>query len=137
MTREEAIRILEGSINLSRELLGDAKGRGDKLCIDGLQREIAAHEMAIAALREQEENRWIPVTERMPEEHESIVPNWGTVSKPLLVAFVCTTSEEPYPKNCVVCETMSHNGMFTHKSYSGEYKAIAWMLKPMPPKEEV
>ena len=86
---------------------------------------------------DQEENRWIPVTERMPEEHESIVPNWGTVSKPLLVAFVCTTSEEPYPKNCVVCETMSHNGMFTHKSYSGDYKAIAWMLKPMPPKEEV
>ena len=92
--------------------------------------------MAIDALREQEERRWIPVTERMPEEHESIVPNWGTVSKPVLVAFVCTTSEEPYPQNCVVCETMSHNGVFTHKSYSGEYKAIAWMPKPTPPKEE-
>lgn len=92
--------------------------------------------MAIDALREQEERRWIPVTDRMPEERESIVPNWGTVSKPVLVAFVCTTSEELYPQNCVVCEAMSHNGVFTHKSYSGEYKAIAWMPKPTPPKEE-
>lgn len=92
--------------------------------------------MAIEALREKEKRRWIPVTERMPEERESVVPNWGTVSKPVLVAFVCTTSEEPYPQNCVVCETMSHNGVFNHKSYSGEYKAIAWMPKPSPPKEE-
>ena len=125
MSNEEAImRIKDHILDL---YIGDAQHE----CV----RE--ALNMAIDALREQEENRWVAVTERMPDEHESIVPNWGTVSKPLLVAFVCTTSEEPYPKNCIVTEAMSHNGMFTHKSYSGDYKAIAWMPKPMPPKEEV
>lgn len=123
MTGEEAIRRIQDHMRVHRI------GEGHHIYIK------EALDMAIAALQEQEENRWTPVTERMPEEYESIVPNWGTVSKPLLVAFVCTTSEEPYPKNCVVCETMSHNGRFTHKSYSGEYKAIAWRLKPMPPKE--
>lgn len=92
--------------------------------------------MAIDALREQEENRWIPVTERLPEEHESIFPSWGTLSDPIMVAFVCTTSKEPYPKNCVVCEAYTRNGEFQYKRLSGEYKAIAWKQRPAPPKEE-
>jgi hypothetical protein len=79
--------------------------------------------------------QWIPVEQEMPKEHKSMIPNLGTVSDPVLVAFVCTTSTEPYPKNCVVCEAMSRNGRFSHKSYAGEYKAIAWMPKPKPPKE--
>lgn len=78
--------------------------------------------------------QWIPVEQEMPKEHKSMIPNCGTVSDPVLVSFVCTTSSEPYPKNCVVCETMSRNGVFNHKSYAGEYKAIAWMPKPKPPK---
>ena len=93
--------------------------------------------MAINALREQEENRWVPVTERMPEEHKSVIPALGSFSDPVMVAFVCTTSKEPYPKNCVVCEAHTRNGEFTHKSYSGEYKAIAWKPRPAPPKEEL
>ena len=93
--------------------------------------EIVEHLIAAGVTIQQ----WIPVDQEMPKEHKSMIPNWGTVSDPVLVAFVCTTSPEPYPKNCVVCETMSRNGVFTHKSYSGEYKAIAWMSKPKPPKE--
>ena len=30
---------------------------------------VRAEEMAIAALREQDQNRWIPVTERLPEDY--------------------------------------------------------------------
>ena len=81
--------------------------------------------------------KWTPVEQEMPKEHKSMIPNWGTVSDPVLVAFVCTTSTEPYPKNCVVCEAMSRNGVFTHKSYSGDYKAIAWMPKPKPPEGDL
>ena len=91
--------------------------------------------MAISALKEQEENRWIPVTERMPKEHKSIIPDWKTVSDPVMVLFVCTTSKEPYPENCVVRECISRGGEFIHTSYSGEYKAIAWKPRPTPPKE--
>lgn len=77
--------------------------------------------------------KWIPVEQEMPKEHDTLIPILGTFSDPVLVLFKCTTSSEPYPKNCVVCETVSRDGVFTHKSYSGDYKAIAWMPKPKPP----
>lgn len=60
MTREEAIRILDPETT-KEELVG-IKGYAammkvvDEACI-----------LAVAALREQEERRWIPVTERLPE----------------------------------------------------------------------
>lgn len=34
---------------------------------------VEALNMAISALREQEERRWIPVTERLPKEHEYVM----------------------------------------------------------------
>ena len=62
MTNQEAIRILDPETT-KEELVG-IKGYAammkvvDEACI-----------LAVAALREQEERRWIPVTERMPDEN--------------------------------------------------------------------
>lgn len=76
--------------------------------------------------------KWTPIAEGMPKEHRSFIPGYGTVSNPVLVTFVNTTCSEPWPNNCIVCEAISRNGVFMHKSYSGAYKAIAWMPKPKP-----
>ena len=72
MTREEAIRILDPEttaealveIEYYAGFNGDAALRKavDDACI-----------LAVAALREQEERRWIPVTERLPEKDDSFL----------------------------------------------------------------
>lgn len=57
MTREEAIKFLAQYVNTE--------------CYTPLCQE--AHRMAVAALREQEELRWIPVTERLPEPWKDVL----------------------------------------------------------------
>ena len=70
MTIEEAIRILDPETT-KEELVG-IKGYAammkvvDEACI-----------LAVAALREQEERRWIPVTERLPEPGERVLATDG------------------------------------------------------------
>lgn len=59
MTREEAIKWLE-----------ETKFGGKILHDDTV---IQVCDMAVSALREQEERRWIPVTERLPEENEYVL----------------------------------------------------------------
>lgn len=66
MTREEAIRILDP------ETTAEALAEIDYYAgFRGKEAEIKAVEdaciLAVAALREQEERRWIPVTERLPK----------------------------------------------------------------------
>ena len=64
MTREEAIRILDP--DTTKEELAGIKGYAammkvvDEACV-----------LAVAALREQEQRRWIPVTERLPKPIKS------------------------------------------------------------------
>ena len=72
MTREEAIRILDPETaveTLSKiEYYGGFRGRAKAAqalydtCI-----------LAVSALREQEERRWIPVTERLPDDGEQVI----------------------------------------------------------------
>ena len=67
MTREEAIRILDPET--TGEAISEIEYYG------GFSRKTAAVQavsdaciLAVNALREQEKRRWIPVTERLPEE---------------------------------------------------------------------
>ena len=66
MTKEEAIRILDPETT-KEELVG-IKGYAammkvvDEACI-----------LAVAALREQEQRRWIPVTERLPDVGSRVI----------------------------------------------------------------
>ena len=65
MTREEAIRILDpvttGEVISEIEYYGGFSGR-----TAAVQAVSDACILAVAALREQEQRRWIPVTERLP-----------------------------------------------------------------------
>lgn len=92
--------------------------------------------MAIDALREKEEDRWIPVTERMPEERNSIVPGLGTVSKPVLVTWVDPTSDKNFPEDRFVRESITRNGEFTLSHINGDLVPVAWKPYPKPSKEE-
>ena len=66
MTREEAIRILDPETAVETlseiEYYGGFRGR-----TKAAQALYDAWILAVAALREQEERRWIPVTERLPD----------------------------------------------------------------------
>ena len=66
MTREEAIRILDpetiGEALAEIEYYGGFSGRAA-----AVQAVSDACVLAVAALREQEQRRWIPVTERLPK----------------------------------------------------------------------
>lgn len=67
MTREEAIRILDpettGQALAEIEYYGGFSGK-----TTAVQAVSDACVLAVAALREQEDRRWIPVAERLPEE---------------------------------------------------------------------
>lgn len=88
--------------------------------------------LAKIALREQEERRWIPVTERLPEEHKSVVPGLGMVSKPVLVTWVDPFSKKAYPGNSFVREGITRNGEFTLNHINGDLVPVAWMPQPKP-----
>ena len=72
MTREEAIWILDpetpGESISGIEYYGGFSGR-----TAAVQAVSDACILAVEALREQEERRWIPVTERLPEENEYVM----------------------------------------------------------------
>ena len=76
MTREEAIRILDpettGEAMAEIEYYGGFSGRAAVV-----QAVLDACVLAVAALREQEERRWIPVTERLPEPGERVLATDG------------------------------------------------------------
>jgi len=76
--------------------------------------------------------KWIPVTERLPEEHVSAVPGLGMVSKPVLVTWLDPTSDKAYPENCFVRECITRNGEFTIQHINGDIIPVAWMPRPKP-----
>lgn len=63
MTTEEAIRIIENTIQIDLRFCGEE---------DVLKMEEALR-MAVNALKEQEERSWISVTERLPDEEELVL----------------------------------------------------------------
>lgn len=67
MTREEAIKILDVNNTSAKELerIKNYKGFNGREAIFMALKDACL--MAVAALREQEERRWIPVTERLPD----------------------------------------------------------------------
>lgn len=72
MTREEAIRILdpETSAEALAEIEYYAGFQGKEAAIKAVE---DACILAVAAIREQEQRRWIPVTERLPEFGERVM----------------------------------------------------------------
>ena len=114
MTREEAIRILDP--DTTKEELAGIKGYAammkvvDEACV-----------LAVAALREQEQRRWIPVTERLPDENSRWVLCLcvGGAMEVLKFDYTMWNWDAQYPGRCYM-----------------ENYVTNWMPLPEPPKEE-
>ena len=129
MTREEAIRILDpettGEALAEIEYYGGFSGRAAVV-----QAVLDACVLAVEALREQEQRRWIPVTERLPDnkEHDwvlaQVVEDNGFMHIPKVMEYRQQRNdwfEETYGW------LSEHNGAFT---------VTHWMPLPEPPKGE-
>lgn len=101
MTREEAIKRLSDELMF---LMRPNVNNGS-----GLEKKIEVCRMAIDAIREQEERRWIPVTERLPD-----------IGKVVLI----------YSKEDDVEVDYYGGDMF------GYCNVTHWMPLPEPPKED-
>lgn len=117
MTGEEAIRILDPAT--TGEALAEIEyynGFAGKTA--AVQAVSDACVLAVAALREQEERRWIPVTDRLPKESGYYIVYYSsTASNKPLISIRHFYGESP--------EAFLHNKAMTH-----------WMPLPEPPKEE-
>lgn len=120
MTREEAIRILDpettGEALAEIEYYGGFSGK-----TAAVQAVSDACILAVSALREQEQRRWIPVTERLPEADVAVLARcfyheiWGTL----------------------VCRMSKSNVRKWYTNVSGQWVQVThWMPLPQPPKGE-
>ena len=136
MTREEAIKRFEDQLTAAVAVLdsgfGTRPGESDRLYRE--RKKMA--EIALQALREQEENRWIPVTERLPEEKEIVLARLPHPVQRL---------NAPYYEDVLLLWRVKHNIIGGHsyiaweRVYGGEtvsYNPTHWMRLPAPPKEE-
>ena len=122
MTREEAIRILDpettGEAMAEIEYYGGFSGRAAVV-----QAVLGACVLAVAAIREQEERRWIPVTERLPEYEGSYL--------------VYTERGSVYASHFYT-EKRFASGYVREAQWSqrGKVKVTHWMPLPKPPVED-
>lgn len=115
MTRAEAIRILDpetmGETLAEIEYYGGFRGR-----MKAAQALYDACILAVAALREQEDRRWIPVTERVPDYS---VPS---------TFYLCYWNG--YIRVCKYCRTRN-----VFELRGKKVNVTHWMPLPEPPKE--
>ena len=114
MTREEAIRILDpettGQALAEIEYYNGFSGK-----TAAVQAVSDACVLAVAALREQEKWRWIPVTERLPEPWKEVITN--RTGGHLSIEFKCAGDGWSFDND--IMEEVTH-----------------WMPLPEPPKED-
>ena len=124
MTREEAIKWL------SDELVFLTRPNVNKG--SGLEKKIAVCRMAIEALREQEERRWIPVTERLPVQPPDRVDEQGRSWFTPDIDCIVYDSE-----NVFAAHYCFQNKCFWYADTLHPLKNIThWMYYPQPPKGE-
>lgn len=119
MTREEAIRILDpetmGETLAEIEYYGGFSGPKK-----AAQAVWDACVLAVEALREQEQRRWIPVTERLPAFGERVI---------------CTDGDAVFEQYRV--EPSCVYGMWDRFGMKSPMQKVThWMPLPEPPKEE-
>lgn len=122
MTREEAIRILDpvttGEAISEIEYYGGFSGR-----TKAAQAVSDACILAVEALREQEERRWIPVTERLPEKNRKCICSYKfhANSRIMFTGLLEYYATDPNPH-------------WQHESDG--VIVVHWMPLPEPPKED-
>ena len=120
MTREEAIRILD-PVTTGEALAEIEYYNGFSGKTAAVQAVSDACVLAVAALREQGERRWIPVTERLPE-------NGGYV--------VCIAKRNPFSRFMLMVARIEKNGWVNPITEQYISEVTHWMPLPEPPKEE-
>lgn len=131
MTRDEAKRVLATVLRYTAcdaDYAYDKEDGGTEL-VPGQDIAVAIC-MALAALNEQEEHRWIPVTERLPDDNGN---------------YIVTACDEgcPYGEgiwyDTVVVVAEYYDGSWTWNDGGAEYDLFGivthWMPLPSPPKE--
>ena len=121
MTREEAINYAEAIKAKTQEKI-EFYRRGNAHAPEVYYSDLAFLSAAISALREQEERRWIPVEERLPQNYISVL--------------VYIPTAEPLP---MVHEAYIGDDGEWHSSvfYGIENEDVTrWMPMPKTPKEE-
>ena len=140
MTREEAIRILDpettGESLAEIEYYGGFSGR-----TAAVQAVSDASVLAVAALREQEERRWIPVTERLPDEHESLFARYKGTDKWRNAMFTTISDRvivcAEYENGKRIVKTANTvDGVWKVKDIFFFFLVTHWMPMPYPPKGE-
>ena len=97
-------------------------------------KQFEAMTIAIASLEQQEKNRWIPVTERMPEEKDAgILKKLGTDKRS---DYVLATVEVKGERMNVTACTYDGKWDWNMKYAFPDYKVIAWRPLPAPYQED-
>lgn len=112
MTNKEAINFLRGKMKLLGELNYV------------YSEEDYALDMAIRALEQQEKERWIPVGERLPEEHGEQDECEHTSSDLVLITVRDDNG------NTFITDDITVNGEWVNYENYNYFEVIAW--KPMP-----
>ena len=120
MTREEAINYAEAIKAKTQEKI-EFYRRGNAHAPEVYYSDLAFLSAAISALREQEERRWIPVTERLPEKNGQWVLCLCVSGAIEVLKFDYTmwNWDAQYPGRCYLENYVTH-----------------WMPLPEPPKGE-
>lgn len=135
MTREEAIRILDpettGEALAEIEYYGGFSGKAA-----AVQAVSDACILAVTALREQEQRRWIPVTERLPE----IPDGWAENPEPVLYMMKNTkTMYAGYYGEGGVWRDKYFRQYADSREGMDAHDVLCWMWQhdlPQPPKGE-
>jgi hypothetical protein len=131
MDRAEAIEILSERVSIG--------GTVEQNCMIGfgvnVDRLDDALDMAIAALREQEQSKWISVKERLPEAVSTHKEYKTTVTSSSRVLCVCVQKSGKRMVKEGFCEWYGNNPKAYWK-IPGTIDAVThWMPLPKPPKE--
>ena len=127
MRSDEAAKIIEKE---KRCVLTDCERPECKNCVLVMDTGeiLETLDMAISALKKQEEDRWIPVAERLPEEKDAgILKKLGTNKRS---DYVLATVEVEGERMTVMACTYDGKWDWNMKYAFPDYKIIAW--RPLP-----
>ena len=115
MDNREAIEWLKGCV-VAYEVDNKGKPNGNVTC--ELIQEVI--DMAISALEKQEQDRWVPVTERLPEEPDEVL----------------VTDGDGEIRHAVYCHVCKKDVFITYEESMTIHQVIAWRPLPEPYTEE-
>lgn len=99
--------------------------------------------LAIKALEQQDKERWIPVSERLPEEHEKLDDIFDSYTlavvdlKTYMVSDLVLVTVRDYELDTdFTMDDMTVDGKWTNFESDGRYEVISWKPMPEPYKED-